>query len=140
MFASAACIMHGTLGAQSFYPQRLEDKAAIYLTKDSFGAVGDGLADDTDALQKAVDTVADTARQGILFVPEGRYRLSHTLFIWPGVRVIGYGEHRPQFVLGDHTAGYGADAAYMIVFTGGRTGERRHGGMQPPANAPRRTP
>lgn len=134
------CLACPALFAQSFYPQRLEDKASVYLTKDRFGAVGDGIADDTDALQKAVDAVADTVHQGILFVPEGRYRLSHTLFIWPGVRVIGYGEHRPEFVLGNHTAGYDGDAAYMIVFTGGRAGERRRGGMQPPANAPHRAP
>ena len=140
VLAFATALVLPLLHAQSFYPQRLEDKAAVYLTQDRFGAVGDGLADDTDALQKAVDAVADTGHQGILFVPEGRYRLTHTVFIWPGVRVIGYGQHRPEFLLQSHTPGYASDPAYMIVFTGGRTGERRRGGMQPPANAPRRPP
>jgi hypothetical protein len=140
VLAAVAGLVGPLLHAQSFYPQRLDDKAAVYLTKDRFGVVGDGVADDTDALQKAVDAVADTVHQGILFVPEGRYRLSHTVFIWPSVRVIGYGQHRPEFILGNQTAGYGSDPAYMIVFTGGRTGERRRGGMQPPANAPRRAP
>ena len=61
--------------AQSFYPVRLEDKGAVYLSNDRLGTKGDGIADDTAALQKAIDTVADTTRQGIVFIPEGRYRL-----------------------------------------------------------------
>src|SRR5437764_1075492 len=86
--------------AQSFYPVRLEDKTAVYLSpsKDSFGTKGDGVADDTAALQKAIDTVADTTHQGIVFIPEGRYRLTHTLYVWPGIRLIGYGAQRPTFV------------------------------------------
>ena len=71
---------------QSFYPVRLEDKTAVYLSpsNDRFGTKGDGVADDTDALQKAIDTVADTTHQGIVFIPEGRYRLTRT--VWRGVR------------------------------------------------------
>ncbi|MEO6801796.1 MAG: glycosyl hydrolase family 28-related protein [Granulicella sp.] len=63
--------------AQSFYPVRLEDKAAVYLT----GAKADGIADDTEVLQKAIDKVADTTHQGIVFIPSGHYRLTHTLFV-----------------------------------------------------------
>jgi hypothetical protein len=65
--------------AQSFYPVRLEDKTAVYLSNDRFGTKGDGVADDTGALQKAIDTVADTTHQGIVFIPEGRYRLTHVI-------------------------------------------------------------
>jgi hypothetical protein len=122
--------------AQSFYPVRLEDKGAVYLSNDRFGTKGDGIADDTAALQKAIDTVADTTRQGIVFIPEGRYRLSHTLYVWPGVRLLGYGAQRPTFVLAASTPGYQTGPAYMVLFAGGRTGEQRRGGMQRPANAP----
>jgi hypothetical protein len=65
---SAAAILQHAQG-QSFYPVRLEDKTAVYLSNDRFGSKGDGVADDTAALQKAIDTVADTTRQGIVFIP-----------------------------------------------------------------------
>jgi Pectate lyase superfamily protein/SMP-30/Gluconolactonase/LRE-like region len=122
--------------AQSFYPVRLEDKTAVYVSNDRFGTKGDGVADDTVGLQNAIDTVADTTHQGIVFIPEGRYRLTRTLYVWPGVRLIGYGAQRPTFVLAANTPGYQTGLSYMVLFTGGRTGERRRGGLQRPTNAP----
>src|ERR1700756_3683158 len=85
--------------SNSFYPERLDDKAALYLDDAHFGAKGDGVADDTDALQKAIDAVADEHHEGILFVPFGRYRITHTLFVWPSVRLIGFGAQRPAILL-----------------------------------------
>jgi hypothetical protein len=32
-------------------------------------------------------------------VPSGRYRLARTVYVWPGMRVIGYGVTRPVFLL-----------------------------------------
>jgi Pectate lyase superfamily protein/SMP-30/Gluconolactonase/LRE-like region len=124
-----------SLHAQSFYPVRLEDKTAVYLSDMRFGAKGDGVADDTDAMQKAIDTVADTTHQGIVFIPQGHYRLTHTLYVWPGVRLIGYGAQRPEFVLAANTPGFQTGPSYMVLFAGGRMGERRRGGLQRPAGA-----
>jgi sugar lactone lactonase YvrE len=137
---AAVAIVSQNMQAQSFYPTRLEDKTAVYLTEDRFGVKGDGIADDTAALQKAIDAVADTTHQGILFIPGGKYRLTHTLYVWPGVRVIGYGPKRPVFFLAANTSGYQSDPSYMVLFTGGRTGEQRRGGLQRPTNAPRVAP
>ena len=72
----------------------------------SSGVRGDGAADDTAGLQKAIDKVQESTGQGIVFLPEGRYRLSRTIYVWPGIRVIGYGAHRPVLVLGAHTPGF----------------------------------
>ena len=83
--------------ADSYYTVRLDDPKAVYL--DAFGARGDGHADDTAAIQKAIDRVQETVRQGIVFVPEGRYRLTKTIYIWPSIRVVGYGARRPVFLL-----------------------------------------
>ncbi len=112
-----------SLAAQSFYPERLADKAAVYLGEENFGAKGDGIADDSAALQRAIDAVADRTRQGILFIPEGRYRITRTLYVWPGIRLIGYGTQRPVLTLAEKTSGYGEGPAYMVLFTGGRPGE-----------------
>jgi sugar lactone lactonase YvrE len=104
---------------------RLEDARAVYLTKDNFPVHGDGIADDSAALQSAIDQ-AGARGEGILFVPEGRYRLTRTIYVWPAVRVIGYGATRPVFVLADNTPGYQQGLGYIFLFAGGRPdGHRR---------------
>ncbi len=108
--------------AASFYPTRLSDARAVYLTRDQFPVRGDGVADDTAALQNAINKVQETTGQGILFIPEGRYRLSKTVYIWPGIRLIGYGEKRPVFLLGQNTPGYQTGPSYLFFFVGGRPG------------------
>jgi hypothetical protein len=113
--ASSLCAV-----AQSYYPVRLDDASAVYVKRGAGSAVGDGVADDTAALQQAIDKVQETTGQGVVFLPSGTYRLSHTLYVWPGVRVIGYGTERPKLVLGDRTAGYGDGMAYMVFFAGAR--------------------
>ena len=114
--------------SNSFYPERLDDKAAVYLDDARFGAKGDGTTDDSEALQKAIDAVADEHHEGILFVPSGHYRITHTLFVWPSIRLIGFGPQRPVISLAPNTPGYGGDGpAYMIVFAGGRIPPQREG-------------
>jgi len=125
----AALLFSGsTLLGTSYYPDRLEDPRAVYLTPDKFRVHGDGVADDSDALQEAINKVQETTFQGILFVPSGRYRVSRTIYIWPGIRVIGFGATRPVLVLGANTPGYQQGPTYMIFFAGGRPGKDRSAG------------
>src|SRR5580698_9965827 len=113
--------------AASYYPLRLDDPKAVYLTKDKFPVHGDGVADDSDALQQAIDRVQETSQQGIVFVPEGHYRITRTIYVWPGVRIIGYGATRPVIVLGKNTPGFQQGVAYMVFFAGGRAGHEGAG-------------
>ena len=106
------------LWASSYYPVQLEDAKAVYLTPEYFPVQGDGSADDTNAIQAAINRVAEHG-EGILFIPSGRYRVSHTIYVWPSVRVIGYGATRPVFVLADDTPGYQHGLGYMFLFAGG---------------------
>src|SRR3954447_20692948 len=92
----------GSLRAQSIFTQRPDDPGAVVLTAEQFQVKGDGIADDSDGIQQAMDR----ARGGIVFIPEGRYRLSKTVYVPTGARVIGYGQNRPVFVLGDNTPGF----------------------------------
>ena len=124
------------LRGASYYPLRLEDSKAVYLTKDQFPVKADGLADDSTAIQAAIDKAEAEHGEGIVFVPEGRYRVTRTIYVWPSVRVIGYGANRPVFVLADNTPGYQQGIGYMFFFTGGRPGgkhwtERRPNGARP---------
>ena len=111
--------------AKSYYPTRPDDAKATYLTSDKFPVHADGVADDSEALQAAIDRAGERG-EGILFVPSGRYRITRTIYIWPAVRVIGYGATRPVFVLADNTPGYQQGLGYMFLFAGGhpRTQQR----------------
>ncbi|MGI4881408.1 MAG: glycosyl hydrolase family 28-related protein, partial [Janthinobacterium lividum] len=80
--------------------------------------IGNGRADDTDAVQAALDAAVDKTGHGIVFLPSGRYRLSRTLLVPAGVRIFGVGRTRPVLMLGDRTPGFQSGLAMMIVFTG----------------------
>lgn len=115
---SMCCAVSGY--GSSVYPTRLDDPAAVYLTPAEFHVQGDGKADDSLAVQAAIDKLEETRREGIVFIPEGRYRITRTIYLWPGIRIIGYGSHRPVFVLGENTPGYQHGIAYMFFFAGAR--------------------
>lgn len=108
--------------AESVYQHRPEDPRAFYFTAENYGIRADGEADVSDALQRALNQVKTERNYGILFIPEGSYRISKTIYVPPAVRLIGYGETRPVFVLGPNTPGYGEGADdeenYMLWFTG----------------------
>jgi sugar lactone lactonase YvrE len=110
------------LWGASYYPVRLQDAKAVYLTKDNFPVHGDGQADDSAAIQSAIDKVVAIHHEGVVFIPEGRYLITRTIYVWRGVRLIGYGTKRPVFVLADNTPGFQQGLGYMFFFTGGGPG------------------
>lgn len=114
MAASAFAQSHGA----SAFTSRLEDPRAIYLA----GALGDGKTDDSAAIQAAIDQAQSKGGEGIVFIPEGRYRITRTIYVWPAVRVIGWGKKRPVFLLADNTAGFQSGLADMVMFVGARPG------------------
>ena len=59
-------------------------------------AKGDGVTDDSAAIQAAIDTASVKPGGGIVFLPSGRYRITRTLFMWPGVRLFGVGNPAPD--------------------------------------------
>ena len=70
--------------------------ASIFITQpdDPKAVVVSG--NDGPAIQEAIDKAAETAtREGIVFVPSGRYAITRTVYVWPGVRLFGVGATRP---------------------------------------------
>ena len=116
--------------AASYYTVRLDDPKAVYVT-----------AGDSDGIQKAIDKVQETNGQGIVFLPEGRYQISRTINVWPGIRIIGYGAQRPTLVLAAATPGYQDpnNENYVVFFAGSRGGRGGRGaspsGRPPDAGA-----
>ena len=99
----------------SFYPHRLEDPRAVCVTPGSNG-------DDTVTLQQAINQVQAATGQGIVMLASGPYHIHNTLYIWPGIRLIGYGAERPVIDLPSNTAGFGESAheKVMVFFAGRR--------------------
>jgi hypothetical protein len=73
-----------------------------------FGAKGDGIADDTQALQAAIDR-AIKERKVLVRLPTGRYRTRDTLHL-------GYGDAYTTLALvGEATASFGGNTAGTII-------------------------
>jgi hypothetical protein len=111
------------------------DPGAIMLKGPEFPVHGDGRGDDAPALQAAIDRAYRTPQgaegPGLVFLPEGTYRLGDTVRMWRGVRVVGFGRKRPTLLLGPATPGFqGPEPRYLIHFCNapGKTG-------QPPQDA-----
>ncbi len=100
---------------------------SFYNVKD-FGAVGDGVADDTNAIQTALTLAASAAgTASMVFIPKGIYRLTQTLRLYArtylkldqGTRMVRH--HSSSFLInGDWNASYpGYDGQGQIVIEGG---------------------
>jgi hypothetical protein len=111
--ASIAVPAYGA--SSSVYVTRPDEPQAVTVK-----GVGDGIADDSAAIQQAIDAAARTggAKGGIVFLPSGRYRVSRTILLRSAVRVFGIGKVRPVIVLGDDTPGYADGIAAVVSFTG----------------------
>lgn len=111
--------------SQSVYTQKPVDAEAVYFTPENFGIRADGKMDVSDALQRALNQVKEQYNFGIVFLPEGVYKISKTIYIPNAVRLIGYGVHRPLVTLGENSPGYQQEveqdkgkANYLFWFTG----------------------
>lgn len=108
----------------SVYIQRPNDPEAHYFTRENYG-FKEG-EDISETLQHAINQLKREKNFGILFIPEGRYRVSKTIYIPNAIRLIGYGKSRPEFILSKNSPGFQEEvpndkgkAKYMFWFTGG---------------------
>ncbi|MGE4289859.1 MAG: glycosyl hydrolase family 28-related protein [Salinivirgaceae bacterium] len=118
------------LKAQSVYTQMPDDPEAFYFTSDNFNIAPDGKHDVSEALQFAINKLKKEKNFGILFIPEGKYLISKTIYVPKAIRIIGYGVNRPEFILGKNTAAYQNENNYMFWFTSNLVEEG-----QPPKDA-----
>lgn len=95
--------LHGFGGPVTLVVKRSVVPTPTLYRVTQYGAKGDGLTDDTPALEKAVAAAAE-AGGGTVYFPPGDYLLSHTLRVPPGVHLCGMRPHdcrlivRPQLV------------------------------------------
>lgn len=103
--------------SQSVYATAPDEPGAVRVA-----GIGNGRADDSAAIQQAIDRAADKGGGGIVFLPQGTYRITRTIYLWPGVRIFGIGAKRPVILLGADTPGFQRGVAHMLIFAGARPG------------------
>ncbi|PZF83006.1 right-handed parallel beta-helix repeat-containing protein [Jiangella anatolica] len=93
--------LSGTAHAETAPPSLVEADGSPVLTPQQFGAVGDGVADDTAAIQAAINAARSQLNK-IVVVPPGQYKVTSTIVVGDHEYETP-GEHLNRFVL----RGYG---------------------------------
>lgn len=112
--------------SKSVYTQKPQDSHAVYFTPENFKIKNDGSADVGAALQGAINDLKRSDNFGIVFIPEGKYKITGTIYVPTAIRLIGYGARRPEFFLAKNSPGFDearpddkGEARYMFWFTSG---------------------
>jgi len=87
--------------SKSVYTLPFPDENALVFTPGSFAD-----NDASDALQAMIYRVIDERTYGVLYIAEGTYPITKTIYIPRSVRLIGFGATRPVFVLPANTPGF----------------------------------
>jgi hypothetical protein len=103
-------IAGGSLRAE---PAAAADQTLPWIDVRSTGALGDGKTDDTDAIQRAIDTAY--AAHGAVVMAPGRYAV-RALTIRAQVRVIGIGAAASQFPIRPGDPGRRYDGVEIVPF------------------------
>lgn len=126
LIALTAFVQLQAVNLESIYTQRPDDSEAFYFTAEDYAVKADGKMDVSDILQEAINQLKKEKNFGILFIPEGKYKISKTIYIPTAIRLIGYGKKRPEFILAKNSPGFQDEksddkgkASYMFWFTGG---------------------
>lgn len=78
----------------------------------AYGATGNGVTDDTDAIQAAIDA------GGLVFAPAGKYLVNKPLVLHSGMQFVGAGKGITTMVVGPTLAANGGGVFQKVVPTG----------------------
>jgi hypothetical protein len=114
-----------TLTAPGAVQQTVQTKLEQYVSVADFGAVGDGVADDTAAFNLA--TMATTAHGGNddlamrrqIYVPAGDYKIQGTVYVRKGQTLCGAGDGATRILAGTQTSSGRAMFKLGFGFIGG---------------------
>lgn len=76
---------------KQFVEHKAETVTQIFNVKTGFGAKGDGVADETLAIQRAIDAAAEVGG-GVVYIPSGNYLISDKLIVRKPIIIIGQGK------------------------------------------------
>lgn len=120
------CAFGVSAQGESMYKQKFADPNAEYFTPENYGIKADGKMDVSEQLQAAINKVKSEKSFGTLYIPEGKYLISKTIYVPGAVRLIGYGAKRPEIILAKNT--FVDEEGWMFWYTSGMvTPERAPG-------------
>jgi hypothetical protein len=96
------------------------DKMRDWVSVKDFGAVGDGVADDTAAIQAAIDAVfgGGGLQGGNIYFPKGSYRVTSSIYQKPRVNFLGDGSRKSRIVWGaTNLSNYQKGVVYCVAGT-----------------------
>lgn len=100
-----------------FEPEtRIVPAQETWVSVRQYGALGNGEADDTAAIQKALD------ENNAVYLPQGLYRVSDTVRLRPGAALIGMNPITTQLILSENTPGYAGLGSPKAVLESSRGG------------------
>jgi hypothetical protein len=114
--AGAVTFLQAGTGA---VPRSVQSKERDIVSVKDFGAVGDGVTDDTAAIQAAVNA-AEANRNNEIYFPVGNYVIAGTITIHGGIRLIGSGAMGAQVGQGV-VLSHKANNVNMLVWDGNAT-------------------
>ena len=126
--------MSGHKSSRSVYTSMPTDPTAVVLGSEEFPAHGDGTGDDTAAIQAAIDEASRRGGEnwlgnivggargvdvgdggGLVFVPEGTYRITERINIHASVRIVGFGASRPTFYVAPSTPAFAHEPEFVFA-------------------------
>jgi len=91
--SDGASLIGYTQGGTGADPTTVQDKLREFVSVKDFGAVGDGVTDDTAAIQEAITAmgqIRNLTRGGTVYFPAGTYKITDTLFVLFGnINLVG---------------------------------------------------
>lgn len=134
LFICIAFLLTITVNILPVNPATLPDNAQVINVK-TFGAKGDGITDDTQSIQKALNAAAkevgiENGTDEIVYLPNGTYLISDTL-LWQHKRIILQGQNREKTILKlkDNSPKYSSSKnpqPVITTFEGESTGQAFH--------------
>jgi len=105
-------IQSGTGAVATTVQAKLRETVSV---KD-FGATGDGVTDDTAAIQAAIDSLySGTIQGGTLFFPKGTYKVTSSIYQKPRVSFLGEGSRQSTITWGGASAPLSYSAVVYCV-------------------------
>ena len=105
------------LASQSVYVSAPDEPGAIRVV-----GAGDGRADDSAALQQAIDKAAEKGGGGIVFLPEAPTASAVRSISGRACASSASAQNGPSFCWAANTPGFQRGVAHMLIFAGGRPG------------------
>ncbi len=135
---ATTAFIHGGLTVQQCYAQPLPANSGVINVKD-YGAKGDGATDDTQAIQKAIQSVSrHNSKQVTIYFPKGTYTISNSLKWldaegkwWPYLSFEGESQTQTIIKLKNYAPGYSdPNYAKAAIITGSQNPKSDGGGNE----------